>query len=218
MDLSFLYNHPQATTCFFQKGEYLFHQGDPANCIYVLVDGMVERIEFSESGDEIIFGTKSSHEGIGAIVGLNNLWVSSHISFSSFLAVTPVQCVHLPGDTARALLLARPHIVDAMLYAQMENYMRLRSLFKSHRENRVPNLLAALLINSAVATSDGLVVPKEMTNIEMSRRLGVHQVTIAKIMMFLQKERVLERTPQGIRIVDEMALQRYAQNMKMRYK
>lgn len=218
MDLSFLFDHPQASIRQFRKGEYLFHQGDIADCIYILQEGSVERIAFNESGDEIIFGTKASESGISAIVGLNNLWIPNHIAFSSFLAVSDVICTHLSADIAREVILQRPDIINAILYLQMGNYMRLRSLFKSHRENKIPNHLAELLAENIVPTKDGLYVPKDLTNVEISRQLGIHQVTVAKIMMFLQKESVLERTSRGIRIMDEDKLKRYANNHKMRYK
>ena len=101
MDLSFLCQLPGAHVCHFNKGEYLIHQGDPMPYVYYLQNGSCERIEYSDCGDEIIFNTKLSGSGINAVVGLNNLWNTEPISFSSFIAKTSVTCCRIDAVLAK---------------------------------------------------------------------------------------------------------------------
>ncbi len=217
MDLSFLCQLPGAHICHFNKGEYLIHQGDPMPYVYYLQSGSCERIEYSDCGDEIIFNTKLSGSGVNAVVGLNNLWNTEPVSFSSFIAKTSVTCCRIDAVLAKNALLERPDILDAILTLQMENYQRLRALFKCHHERRTPSLLCALLLRQAAASSDGLYLPKKLTNVSISHQLGVHQVTVAKIMSYLQKEAVIQRTLKGVNILDRQKLQAYADGEKMNY-
>ena len=217
MDLSFLCQLPSAYPCRFSKGQYLIHQGDAMDYVYFLHSGRCERIEYSDCGDEIIFNTKISGEGLNALVGLNNLWNPQPYSFSSFIAKTNVTCSRIEAASAKQALLTRPDILDAIMALQMDNYLRLRALFKCHHERRTPNLLCELLIKNAAASPDGLSLPKKLTNVSISHQLGVHQVTVAKIMAYLQKEAIIERTPAGLKILDLPRLHSYAQGQKMAY-
>ena len=217
MDLSFLCQLPGARICHFNKGEYLIHQGDPMPYVYYLQSGTCERIEYGDCGDEIIFNTKLSGGGLNAVVGLNNLWNTDPVIFSSFIAKTSVTCCRIDAALAKKALLERPDILDAILTLQMENYQRLRALFKCHHERRTPSLLCALLLRSAMDNGTGLYLPKKLTNVSISHQLGVHQVTVAKIMSCLQKEAVIQRTLKGVKILDRQKLQEYADGLKMNY-
>lgn len=217
MELSFLCQLPDVRACHFHKGEYLIRQGEPMPYIYYLQSGSCERIEYSDCGDEIIFNTKLSDSGINAVVGLNNLWNAEPVSFSSFIAKTNITCCRIDAQLAKKALLERPDILDAILTLQMDNYLRLRALFKCHHERRTPSLLCDLLLRSAMDSEDGLYLPKKLSNVTISRQLGVHQVTVAKIMSCLQKEAVLQRTAIGVKILDRQKLQDYADGQKMAY-
>ena len=217
MDLSFLCQLPGAHICRFNKGEYLIHQGETMHYVYYLQSGSCERIEYSDCGDEIIFNTKLSDSGVNAVVGLNNLWNPEPVSFSSFIAKTSVTCCRIDAALAKNALLERPDILDAILTMQMDNYLRLRALFKCHHERRTPSLLCDLLLRQAADEGDGLYLPKKLSNVSISHQLGVHQVTVAKIMSCLQKEAAIQRTPKGVKILDRQKLQAYADGQKMDY-
>ena len=74
-----------------------------------------------------------------------------------------------------------------------------------------------MLLRQATASNDGLYLPKKLSNVSISHQIGVHQVTVAKIMSYLQKEAIIQRTPQGIQILDSQKLQAYADGEKMNY-
>lgn len=202
MTLSFLCALESATLCYFSKGQYLIHQGDSVEYVYFLVEGSCERIEFSDTGEEILFNTKISHSGLDAIVGLNNLWVPAEVSFSGFVAKTDLTCYRIDADIFKKELQKHPDILDKIITMNLENYLSLRELFKSRQERRTPKSLCSLLLKYATTTSQGLMLPKEISNVTISRQIGIHQVTVAKIMSFLQKESIIQRTLDGIKIID----------------
>lgn len=217
MDLSFICELESAIPCHFAKGTYLIRQDDPIQYVYYLLEGSCERIEFSESGEEILFNTKISHGGLEAIVGLNNLWVPTETSFSSFVAKTDLFCYRVDAPIFKQEMQKHTILLDEIITMNLRNYLALRTLFKSRQERRTPNQVCALLLKHAITTDKGLYVAKKLSNVSISRQLGVHQVTVAKIMSFLQKEMILKRTSAGIQILDLSQLTDYAGTKKMDY-
>lgn len=55
----------------FRRGEVLFHQGDPADALYVLVDGAVAVVVTSENGDRMVLTTLAPPDVLGEIALLD---------------------------------------------------------------------------------------------------------------------------------------------------
>lgn len=216
-DLYFLCESESAVLCRFSPGQYLIKQDDPVEYVYYLVEGYCERIEINEFGEEVLFNTKNPNDGLGTLVGLNNLWVPTGVSFSSFVAKDDVLAYRIEASKVKQELQKYPEILDEIITMNLSNYLALRALFKVHHERCTPNMLCELLLNSLVETEQGLFISKKLTNVKASRQLGVHQVTIAKIMSYLQKKEVLQRTSGKIQILDLEQLTEYAEGKKMNY-
>ena len=56
-----------------------------------------------------------------------------------------------------------------------------------------------------------------MTNVKLGQFLGIHAVTVAKIMKQLKAEGIICRTAEGTLISDLQGLNAYAQGKKMVY-
>lgn len=55
----------------FRRGEVLFHQGDPADSLYVLVDGTVAVVVTNENGDRMVLTTLAPPDVLGEIALLD---------------------------------------------------------------------------------------------------------------------------------------------------
>ncbi|MFP5528272.1 Crp/Fnr family transcriptional regulator [Peptococcus simiae] len=218
MDLSFLCQDVSAKQVSFSKGEYIIHQGDQLTHVYYISQGICERIEYAEDGNEILFSTKTSTKGLEALVGLNNLWNPSPYSISSFRAITNLTCWQIDAANAKKHLSASTSILNAIVAMQAKNYISLRRLFKSHHERRVPSLVCHFLLDHAKADKGNWLVPKNYTNAAIGRHLGVHPVTISRVLTFLRKRSILTRTEKGLYIINRQKLETYANDKKMPYK
>lgn len=217
MDISFLCNLKSATPCTFQKGEYLFRQGEKQQYVYFLKNGIVERIEYNEAGIEVLYNTKSANSRFDTVVGLSNLWQKDHLIISDFIAKTSLECIRINANEAKESLSQHPDILGAMLTLSIEKYVDLRELFNAHHKRHIPNHLCKKLINLSSLENGKFVIPKKVTNVTLSKQLGVHLVTIAKIMSYLQKSAILERTPSGLRILNMEKLSDFAYGERVPY-
>ena len=218
MDLSFLCQLEGATLCKFTKGECLVQQGDPLDYIYYLTEGVCERIELSEDGGEVLFNKKMPNDGPNSIVGLNTLWAASagFCYVNTFVAITDVVCYRIDAVEAKKALQKCPEALDEILSTLSQKYLTLKEMYKSRQERRAPNQLCALLLKNIVITAEGMYINKKLKNVEISRQLNIHPVTVAKIMSFLQKEDILQRTSNGIKVLDFDRLVAYVDE-KMEY-
>ena len=54
----------------FEPGEFLCHEGDPADCAYVIMSGEVEILGETADGGEVLFGVRGANELIGEMAVL----------------------------------------------------------------------------------------------------------------------------------------------------
>ncbi|MFQ5994469.1 MAG: cyclic nucleotide-binding domain-containing protein [Acidiferrobacterales bacterium] len=55
----------------FENAEILFHEGDPADCAYVIMSGEIEILARTDAGD-VVVGTLSEHQLFGELAVLTN--------------------------------------------------------------------------------------------------------------------------------------------------
>jgi len=65
------------------KGEYLFHQGDPADALYIVKSGTMKMVHLTESGDEIVVRIVASKQAIAE----NTLFTSHPTHLVSAIAL-----------------------------------------------------------------------------------------------------------------------------------
>ena len=155
--------------------------------------------------------TKKAGEGLNAIVGLNSLWTKEeHMVQLHFIAQTDITCLKISAAEVKAAFLERPDLLSEIIAFNVEQAFLLQERLHYRQKGRTANQICAFIRNNAVVVNKSSVVPKNITNVDMSMRLGVHQVTVARIMSFLKREKIIERTPAGLKILNPQLLNSYA--------
>ena len=67
------------------------------------------------------------------------------------------------------------------------------------------------MLNNAIETHDGYLVPKDRLLKDFAAVLGVHKGTVSRITKELRRRKVVERCAEGVKILDYEQLKRYAQ-------
>jgi len=206
-----LINMPGVGYCEFKKGESLIRQGEKIDSIYYLISGTCCRKTITEKGDEIIYGFKESKEFVCALVGVLILY-GNGVSNSQFIARNKCCCYKIPKEVFLQFVADKPDILNRLLNMAMSEYRRLYLNFQARQEGKVANWLCELLLENNVRDKQGrLLVSKTFSNnAEVSRLLGVHKVTVAKILKSLKEEGIIDRNKVGIIILDKKSLETYA--------
>lgn len=201
---------PGVTYCEFKKGETIISQGDKVEYIYYLISGICYRTEINAKGDAITYGTKQSGDFIKSLIGV--LMLYSNVSSSAhFIAKSKCCCYKIPKDVFFQYINDKPEMLSQLLYLAERGYGHLLSLFRSKQEKTIANLLCELLLNNAVLKEGKLLVNKTFSNnAEIAGFLGIHKVTVSKILKTLKTEGVITKEKEGVIILDEEEMSRYA--------
>jgi len=212
---------PGVTQCRFKRGDYLIRDGESVDYLYYLLRGTVYREAVTDAGRERILSSKASGNIVESLVGILILYrrPEEGISHNDFIAHTNCNCYRIPKDVCINYLRRHPELLEDVVRTAMDEYIRLMTLFQAKEDGCVAGKLCALLLERGRQTEQGLLVSKKVTNVEISKFLSVHKVTVARILRALKEEGAVERTADGLLLTNIEKLQRYAEHqIELKYK
>lgn len=207
---------PGVTQCKFKKGERLIRAGEPIDYVYYLIKGSVYREVVTDKGYESTLSRKGGSNDIASsLVGVLAVYNrnTGGTSTSDFVAHTDCTAYRIPVETCKEYLLQHPALLEAVLYCSLDEYTRVLQMFQSRREGTGTARLCALLLERSKVLEDGrMAVSRKCTNIELSKLLSIHKVTVSRMLRALKEEGVVERASEGLIILEPERLKQYANN------
>lgn len=207
-----MFKHLSIGTKKFKKGDVIIRQGDPMEYIYLLESGTCYRHMVTDKGDTIIYAIKKPGNTVSSLLGVLNLYNRDEGSSFSFVARTSCKCQCIPVERFQEWAEQKPDVLKDLLILASDNSLELRHAFRSFQEGRIANRLCRILMNCSEKTNDGLIISKDYTFAEMASMLGVHHVTVSRIVRSLCDDGVLQKQKQYLKILDAEKLARYADN------
>lgn len=206
-------NLPGAELCYFQPGEYLIESGAPLRYIYYLQSGLVYREVVTASGNENFLSRRLDDDDADSIVGLLAMYTTTDdgLMHSGFVAQTECVCWRIPVEECKRYMRAHPELLERALVLAMQEFAQLNSRFMARREKNAAALLCNVLINYSRKAEDGrIILSKKFTNVEISKFVSVHKVTVANMLRALKAQDCVERTPEGLWLKNIPLLKEYA--------
>ncbi len=199
----------------FQRGEVLIEQDAPLIYVYYLQSGKCYRESISEGGQSVFHGYKSAFGSMyDALVGVLSAFSREGLSESHFVATERICAYRIPKQYVLDYY-AQHHDLMCELLAELldVNRQNMRT-FNARTEGRVPNHLCKMLYYNAFVDQDERlrVKPEFSSFVRLSQKLGVHKVTVSKMMRALRHEEVLYTEGRKIYIRDKEKLLAYAMN------
>ncbi|MGE4274354.1 MAG: Crp/Fnr family transcriptional regulator [Desulfitobacterium sp.] len=207
---------PMKTYCEFKKGEHIIHQQEKIDYVYIITSGICYRTHISETGAEILYGIKRANTGLESVIGILVLF-NGGISTSNFVAHTKCCCYKVPYETFYQYVISQQDLCVEMLHLAMKEYRAVTERFhaQSHKNNF--GLLCKLLLDHSSIVDGKRSVEVGYNNKLLSEYLGIHQVTVSKMLKFLKEDGVIKKETKGIVILDESKLSRYVNEDKTMY-
>lgn len=200
--------------CEFEKGSYIIRQGDMMDFLYYLVSGTCYRTLITEKGDEIIYGIKESNNSIHSMLGVLTLF-SNGVSEYHFIAKSKCRCYKIPKEAFFEYVQDDANILSQLLHMATDNIRELVDSLQARNEGKVGNRLCKFLLSNAQDKQGVLLVSKGYSNATISKFLGIHKVTVAKILRALKEEGIIRKEKDGIFILNEKKLTSYAMDEKI---
>lgn len=205
-----------AERCYFQPEEHLISAGDSLEYVYYLTSGVVYRIGITENGEECILGRKIGGEGASSLVGIMEAFSKQPTeSLHDFIAHTDCVCYKIPIDVCLAYLHEQPDMLEALLRELSSDYGRLYRKYWVRKEKNAPAELCAFLLENSHDSSEGRLLSRQYTNVEIARFLSLHRVTVTNMICALKAQGCVERTPRGLLLTDLSMLMAYRDGKKI---
>jgi len=198
------------TVRFFERGTYLFHQGDPPDHILCLIDGRLEVSSVAPSGHRKLHAMIDVPQLIGELgvlggtprtatvlaVGESVVWVAPADVFLDFLAGAF-------GATRELLRMLSSQVQSHEAFAE--------DLLHLDLKGRV----AKRLLQLAGAVHDGLpedgaMVPISMTHGDLASLCGGSRENVTRTLSELERRGLVERDGRRYRLMDVGSLSRLA--------
>ncbi len=175
----------------FKKGETMIRQGEEACCIYYLEKGKARRNAYTVRGDELVYDERVADNSSSCLLGALSSYYPTRVHSTNFVAETNCVCRKVPVGDFRLFLHENPDIMDDLLYIAMQSYAMVDGNFRGKMRGLAPSRVATYLLQR-VTKNDGVYVYRTRLNASaISRDLGIHRLTVGKIIRALADEGII---------------------------
>lgn len=186
-------------------GRFLFLEGDPAEGLYVLLEGYVKVIQADAAGQEAV----AQMAGPGEPLGLIALFADQPYPASA-QAMTPCRALWIPGTAFRDFLLRHPEVALRMLRLLAERlhevHRRLLEVSVLRVERRLARVLVRLAGRLGRRTEEGIELMLPLSREELAELCGTRLHTVSRLLnrwqragwVRLGRRRILLRQPHAL--------------------
>jgi CRP/FNR family transcriptional regulator len=189
-------------------GTVLFREGEAANDLWAVKEGVVHIIRHGAEGREIVLEVVPAEELFGAVVALNDKPYPADA-----VAVEPSVIWRMPATLARDLCNAHPtlrsSILDQVATRLRAAHERLRSVALERVEQRLARMLLTLADKIGVQADEE--VRLNVTRQEIADMIGTTVESVIRVTTKLQHAEAIGSSRHEIRLLDLGALRKIAE-------
>lgn len=193
--------------CKIKAGSYIVREGEDLQYLYWLLQGECVRKIFTYKGREFLLGTKASQNSVDSILGLFIIYNGENgVSHSNLIAKNDCECYRIPKIIFVEHVNNNPEILLEILYFASRERRKIIQTFLSMQEGNSTQVLCKLLIERLSSRKTFV----KFTNVDIANTLGIHRITVGKIVNFLVAEDIIEKHGQKLKIKNLVKLESLA--------
>jgi CRP/FNR family transcriptional regulator, cyclic AMP receptor protein len=187
----------------------LFHEGDDAGSVIVLLAGRAKITLLSSSGREVIVAVRGPGDLLGELAALIDAPRSATV-----VTIEQVDALIVSGSAFAAFLERTPRVAlvilrivaDRLLYAEVQEVQ-----FATHDVvGRVAHRLAELTERYGVASAEGIVLDVPLSQEELASWTGASREAVNKALQVLRSLHMIETGRRRLTVLDAEGLRRLA--------
>ncbi len=198
-----------------QKGAFIYqHTDEPSEkFIYLLDEGICALTSMTMDGEENIhlYFHPCRLISFNHHIITNKLDPSCDIRFA-IIAKTECTVYQIPLATFWEMLRTDMDFNQFVMQTLANNYQEVLVHLHWRVEKSAIARLCYLLLEIAESSRRRNLIPKFFTYVELAKYLGVHQVTVSRIMTKIKKLGYVKKCPEGLSIEDKEALRTLIEN------
>lgn len=195
-----------------QKGEFFFHQDEPADFFYVIVEGQVRLSQLTPEGHQVIIHFMGPGDGMGIIVAMSN-------TYYPLSAEAVSDCSALRWDYESTIRLMEQHSRLALNGLRLvagrfqELQDRYRELSTERVERRIARALLRLARQSGQRTERGVLINLPLSRQDLGEMTGTTLYTVSRTLSGWEQRDLIETGRERIVICDPHSLVSIAEDL-----
>jgi CRP-like cAMP-binding protein len=164
---------------FFQ-GSYIFHQGEEAEWLYILISGQVKLAQLTQEGDQVVMNYFGPGQGLGIIVALND-----DIYPVSAEVVKDCQLIGWHRDEMKTLMEHHAQLALNGMKMMGDRFTRLQArlldVSTKRVEQRVARAIMRLVRQFGKRQEDGVLIDVPLTRQDIAEMTGTNVYSVSRI-------------------------------------
>lgn len=193
------------------RGTFFFHQGEPADTFYVLLEGHARLYQFTPGGQQVIVHLLGPGEEIAIVAVISRI----HYPVSAE-ASSDCRALSWSGEQFAQLMEAYPQLAINALQLVTARYLRLqhryRELATERVEQRIAHTLLRLARRDGDATPEGLIVKFPISRQDIADLTGATLYTVSRVCSRWEQDGVIHTNNRCIIIKDVDTLRAIAES------
>jgi CRP-like cAMP-binding protein len=173
------------------RGEFFFHQGEPADSFYVIVEGQVRLSQLTVEGHQVIIHFMGPGDGMGIIVALSGTPYPL-----SAEAVTDCDALKWDFDSTMELMAQSPRLALSGLRLVGRRFQELQhrylELATERVERRVARALLRLARQTGTKVDKGVLLNLSLSRQDLGEMTGTTQYTVSRILSGWEQRGLIE--------------------------
>jgi len=198
-----------ATTRDYDKGAFIFSEGDSSEMFFTVVAGRVKVFKTARRGSDVILELFGPGDPVGAVA----VYEAKPYPASA-VALEPTTCLLVPRHSFFTLLETRPTLVRGLLvgltHRLVELTNRLAELSGGRVEARLARFFLKLAADIGQKRAEGIFVALVLSRQEIADMIGTTIETAIRIMSRWGKDNIVRTEKDGFLVVNREALETMA--------
>jgi CRP/FNR family transcriptional regulator, nitrogen oxide reductase regulator len=188
-----------------ERGAFFFHEGDPADRLYVLAEGRVRLNQLSAEGQQVLLRFVCAGEPFG--------WIGCLVGTAypaSAEAADDCAAIYWDNETITAIMEDHPRLAMAALRMLARQVQEMQERYRELATERVERRLARALLRLSSQTGNrvpgGILLDIRLSRQDLAEMTGTTLYTVSRILsrweqaglVKSRRERVLIRQPEGL--------------------
>ncbi|MFQ5666766.1 MAG: Crp/Fnr family transcriptional regulator [Candidatus Binatia bacterium] len=197
-------------TAVYRRRQVIFHEGTPANGLYILCSGAVKLYQSDRFGHDHILHIAQPGDVLGELP-----LDPTECYASSAEALSDAQLCYLPRERLVQFIQKHPmtgvRLIEALSKSVSTARRKVRTLALKRAENRLAELLVQLAEATGEPTRNGATRMKlDYSRRELAEMIGVSTETAIRLLARLKRKRAITTGPHELVITDAEKLVRLA--------
>lgn len=182
---------PDSVCKTFKRNDVIINEGEALEYIYYLVDGEASRIMINDEGEKFCLDVKVGDDGINSILGLYFVYGTNEENYSPvlFVANTDCICYQISIQDYLEWTSNRNDILQDTIYYFVNDSIKTMQYFKHSQKKETTREVCEFLLTHSVKSGEKYVVPKQFKLKNLAATIGVHKVTVSRIMNALKEKK-----------------------------